>query len=137
MTSDRGPTGIPSVAIRRFHQLLRTLPGARLLPWRFRIIGVVEAADELPATLLPRSAILVGNLGQATWVAFACPRHNNEQILLNLSPARTPRWKIADHQLLTATPSIDAFHGGTRCHFWIRQGRLAWVPDRTPRPAEQ
>jgi uncharacterized protein DUF6527 len=135
MTKGRRLTQIDHTATRRLARLLRTLPGIRSLPWRYRVIGVVEAADELPATLLPRSATLVGSFDKAKWIAFDCPKHRTERILLNLSAARSPRWNIADQQLLTIKPSIDALHRESRCHFLIRRGRITWVPDRTPRTA--
>lgn len=130
----RQPGQLADATTTSLARLLRTLPGIRTLPWRYRILGVVEAADELPVTLPPRSATLVGGSGKAAWVAFDCPKHRTERILLNLSPSRRPRWTVLDQQLLTVTPSIDALHCGSRCHFWIRRGKLTWVPDQAPRP---
>jgi len=110
--------------------LVRCIPGLRALPWRYRITGVVDAADEIPRVLLPRTAVLAGGLANAKWVAFDCPRHATERILLNLSTGRRPRWKTDSTDVLGVRPSVDAVHGGTRCHFWIRHGKVSWVEDR-------
>lgn len=109
--------------------LLRRIPVLGAMPWRYRINGVAEAADELPVTLLPRTAMLVGTPDKANWVAFDCPRHSSERILLNLSATRRPHWTVNSEGLLTIAPSIDAIHRGSRCHFWIRRGKVRWTED--------
>ena len=106
---------------------LRRLPGSRFIPWRYIVVGAVDAADEVPDVLAPRTAIVVKATDRATWVAFNCPRHSHEKILLNLSNRRRPFWTIEAEHMLTLRPSIDAHHGGTRCHFWISRGRIKWA----------
>jgi hypothetical protein len=106
---------------------LRQLPGSRLLPWRYLIVGTVEAADDIPDELAARTAVVVQSVGRPTWIALDCPRHGSERILLNLSIRRRPYWTIQEESRLTLTPSIDAFHLGSRCHFWIRRGHLKWA----------
>jgi hypothetical protein len=106
---------------------LRQLPGSRLLPWRYLIVGTVQAADEVPDELAACTAVVVQSAGRLTWIAFDCPRHGNERIMLNLSTRRRPYWIIQEESKLTLYPSIDAVHVGSRCHFWIRRGHLKWA----------
>ena len=108
----------------------RSIPGLRALAWRYRVTGIVDAADEIPRVLLPRTAVLVGAPGNAKWVAFDCPRHASERIVLNLSTGRWPRWTLDSSDVLGLTPSVDALHAGSQCHFWMRRGKVSWVKHR-------
>jgi hypothetical protein len=111
----------------RLALMARGLPILRLVPWRYRIIGIADAADELPTTLPVRTAMLVGMADRVSWLAFDCPRHRGERILLNLSFARRPRWVVETSDLLSLSPSVDTLHCGSRCHFWIKRGAVRWV----------
>ena len=111
----------------RFEMWLRTLPGSRLLPWPYLVVGTVAAADEVPDRLSPRTAIVVQPNGRATWLVFDCPHHTDQRIMLNLSTRRRPYWTIGEGSKLTVYPSIDAFHAAGRCHFWMRRGRVRWA----------
>ncbi|MGW1341372.1 DUF6527 family protein [Kribbella sp. NPDC002412] len=97
------------------------------MPWRYIIVGVVDAADEIPLELAARTAVLVQSANRPTWIAFDCPRHRDQRIMLNLSTRRRPYWTIHDRATLTLRPSIDATHNGSRCHFWLRRGHLRWA----------
>jgi uncharacterized protein DUF6527 len=114
----------------------RRLPGSRHLPWPYIVVGYADAADEIPEQLAARIAVTVQAGDRYTWIAFDCPRHPNERIMLNLSTKRRPYWKISDEQKMTLHPSVDAFHSGGRCHFWIRHGRLKWA-EEVMRPSER
>ena len=105
---------------------LRRLPGTRYLPWRYVVTGTVQAADEVPQHLGPRTAIVVINNGKPSWVAFDCPRHRHERLLVNLASHPRPHWTLAPGPRLTLTPSVDAVHNGQHCHFWIRNGKVEW-----------
>jgi len=107
----------------------RKLPGLRFLPWRYRLAGSVAAADEVPTTLPPRTATVVLARSEPSWLAFDCPRHPEERILLNLSHSRKPWWDLRTGKTVTLFPSVDAFHSGERCHFWLNAGRVNWVQD--------
>jgi hypothetical protein len=46
--------------------------------------------------------------------------------------ART-RWEVTNNTgQPSAHPSID-YRGNSRCHYWLRDGRIYWVPNRTTR----
>jgi hypothetical protein len=116
-------------SVRGVSVWLRSLPGAKLWPWRYLVIISVQAADEVPAKLPARTAVVVTSKGRPSWIAFDCPRHRRERLLINLSSARRPRWSLQTDTLLTLSPSIDAVHHGERCHFWIRRGKVVWQGD--------
>lgn len=99
-------------------------------PWRrWRVVGWVEAADEVPADL-PRTAIvMVGRPGAPKWAAFDCPCRKGHRILLPLSKTVMPRWTVQGERETTLSPSVDAWHGRQRCHYFIREGRTLWVTD--------
>ncbi|MFI1163317.1 DUF6527 family protein [Streptomyces sp. NPDC020801] len=77
--------------------------------------------------------LVQGSTGPA-WAAFTCPCGTGHQVLLNLSPARRPRWQLSGSRSApTLHPSVDVIDNGYRCHFWIRRGRLQWAdPPRSP-----
>lgn len=116
---------------QRLRVWMRGLPGGRHFPWQYLLVGSVEVADEIPDELAARTAVLVQPDSYPTWLAFDCPRHPNERIMLNLSMRRRPYWKILEDTRLSVFPSIDAQHSGTRCHFWLKRGRPQWaIEDR-------
>ncbi|MFC4859458.1 DUF6527 family protein [Actinophytocola glycyrrhizae] len=108
---------------------VRRLPGSRYLPWSYIVAGTAEAADEIPRKLIPRTVVVVRVGDRRTWIAFDCPRHHNERVMLNLSTRRRPCWRIEQEPKLTLYPSVDAYHSGQRCHFWVRQGKPKWVEE--------
>jgi Family of unknown function (DUF6527) len=98
-----------------------------VLPWR--IVGEVESADEIPMKLPRNAAVLVVSGKKLKWLAFDCPCHRNHRILLNLDTQRFPHWRVRRDKLgrLTISPSVNALERGTRCHYFIRNGRIAWA----------
>jgi hypothetical protein len=101
------------------------------LPWRaWRIIASVEAADEVPEKLPPRTAVLVGTFAKPKWLAFDCPCGQDHRIVVPLDPKNRPFWKVLAAQRLTLNPSVDAFQGKKRCHYIVSNGRVHWVKDK-------
>ncbi len=95
-------------------------------PWR---IGVVVAeADQIPVTMSRYEATLVAPHGLPKWLAFDCPCERGHRIMLNLDPARSPRWKVIRQRPLTLSPSIDVDSYGQRCHYVVYHGHVNWVP---------
>lgn len=95
-----------------------------------RIITVPGRAD-LPEDLHPRCIYLLG-LGTPKWAVLDCPCGRGHTIELNLTnPART-RWEVTTNKAGRPSihPSID-YQGQPRCHYWLREGRIHWVPNRT------
>ena len=100
------------------------------LPWRkWRPVLRVENGDEIPERLPAKGAVLVGGPEEPRWIAFACPCDADHSIMLNLDPSRAPYWIVRKLKPLTITPSVDYLTPSRRCHFWVREGRIVWVPD--------
>ncbi|MGO9089726.1 MAG: DUF6527 family protein [bacterium] len=50
--------------------------------------------------------------------------------MLNTDKNRSPFWTTTVQGSLTISPSIDSFHSNRRCHYFVRKGRIKWVPER-------
>jgi hypothetical protein len=98
--------------------------------WRWRIIGVVEAADEIPARLPQKGVVVVGLVDDPKWLAFDCPCLTGHRIMVNLDVNRLPHWEVFRTSALTVWPSIDCVGPRRRCHYLIAGGRVIWIPDR-------
>ena len=99
------------------------------LPWRrWRIVGQVLAADQVPERLPHRGVVLAG-APRTTWAAFDCPCRTGHRLLVNLDTNRRPYWRITSRKPLSIHPSIDNITPDRRCHFTIRAGKIAWAID--------
>lgn len=96
--------------------------------WRWRVIGRVESADEVPERLPRNAGVIVGDERFPKWLAFDCPCRKGHRILLNADRSRRPAWRIAVSAAgrLSVSPSVDFVGNGTRCHYFIREGRVEW-----------
>jgi hypothetical protein len=94
-------------------------------PWR--LVATVPAADEVPAVIPPKGIVLVGSIKYPKWLAFDCPCGEAHRILISLDKANNPHWRIAPAKKFTLLPSIDAWRGKKRCHFFIRDGKTQWA----------
>ena len=104
------------------------LPWWQWLPFfSWRIVGVVESADEIPDRLPRNAAVLVGLPHQPKWVAFGCPCRSGHRIMLNTDRQRQPFWTTTTSKKLTLAPSVDYQGSDRRCHYIIRNGRVRWV----------
>jgi hypothetical protein len=107
------------------------------LPWpwrRWRVVGLVEAGDEVPELLPPRAAVLVGDATYLKWIAFDCPCGNGHRLMVNLDRSRRPAWRVESPRPLSIRPSVDDVTSQRRCHFFIREGRIAWAHDNRGAP---
>jgi hypothetical protein len=96
--------------------------------FRWRIVAVVEAADEVPERLPRNGVVLVGAWSQRKWIVFDCPCRKGHRIMLNADRVRRPHWSITTQGRLTVLPSIDYVEPRVRrCHYFIRKGRIKWV----------
>src|SRR3569833_1265351 len=103
-----------------------------LLPFRpWRILGVVDSADEVPDHLPTRGMVLVGSHRHPKWLCFDCPCESHHRIMLNLDPARRPNWTVRGSRGrdLSISPSVDYIEGRKRCHYVLRTDRVQWVGD--------
>lgn len=97
----------------------------------WRIIGCVEAADEVPDRLPRHGAVLVGSERIPKWIIFDCPCRSGHRIMLNADKARRPAWTITQgaRKKLTLYPSVDYADGKRRCHYFVRHGKILWTRD--------
>jgi hypothetical protein len=106
----------------------------RLIDWlprrRWRVVAWVDAADEVPTRLPRRGAVIAGPESEPHWLVFDCPCRRGHRVMLNLDPRRRPIWRITQTQPLTVRPSVDDHTSERRCHFFVREGRINWVPRR-------
>ncbi len=110
------------------------IPWWQWLPiFRWRVVGVLESADDIPERLPRNGAVLVGPRTRPKWVAFDCPCRNGHRIMLNTDKARLPYWSITTEGPLTISPSVDYRNFKQRCHYFIRSGRITWVHERRTR----
>lgn len=96
----------------------------------WRIVAVVESADEIPQRLPRNGVVLVGTSTYPKWIVFDCPCRNGHRIMLNTDKARRPYWILKKQDNLTIHPSIDFQDTKRRCHFFIRNGRMTWAYGR-------
>lgn len=117
---------------RRLRETL--IAAAHFLPARrWRVIGSVDDADNVPDSLPSCRAVLVATSLIDKWLAFDCPCGAGHRILLNLDKSRSPSWRLRVSIMgkITLSPSVDFEDGHKRCHFTIRRGRVAWTRDST------
>jgi hypothetical protein len=98
--------------------------------FRWRIVAVVESADDVPQRLPRNGAILVGVRVRPKWIAFDCPCRRGHRIMLNMDRVRSPYWSTTVTGRLTISPSIDYADRAQRCHYFIRNGRVNWAHER-------
>ena len=98
------------------------------LPWRrWRIVGRVDAADEVGEHLAYRGVVLVGAPERAAWAVFDCPCRTGHRLMVNLDTARYPVWRVEYARPLTIRPSIDDSTPERRCHFFVHNGKISWA----------
>lgn len=103
----------------------------RLTGPTWRIVSVVEAADEVPERLKDGAVILVQSGETPKWLVFDCACGSGHRIFLNLDRGRWPHWRFRQSDVLTVWPSVDFDAPEKRCHYILRRGRVIWVPDRS------
>lgn len=99
----------------------------------WRIVAVVNSADNVPQHLPRNGAVLVGAPARPKWVVFDCPCRRGHRIMLNTDKARLPHWSTTVAGRLTISPSIDFDEHAHRCHYFVRKGRIEWVHERKRR----
>lgn len=100
---------------------------------RWRVVGTVEAADEVPLKLPRNGAVVVGTRRLPKWIVFDCPCRAGHRIMLNIDKGRQPYWTASSEGKLTVSPSVDSRTGSRRCHYFICDGRVQWAHERTMR----
>ena len=99
--------------------------------FRWRVVAVVDSADNVPHKLPRNGAVLVGPPASPKWIVFNCPCRSGHRIMLNTDKARLPNWSATVQGRLTISPSIDFNPPTRRCHYFIQNGRVKWVHKRS------
>jgi len=95
--------------------------------FRWRVVAVVESADEIPARLPRNGAVVVGPINRPKWVAFDCPCRTGHRIMVTTDKANQPHWTTTVRGKLTISPSVDYSDSKKRCHYIVRNGRILWA----------
>jgi hypothetical protein len=88
----------------------------------------VEDGDEIPVDLPHLGAVLVGTEADPRWLVFDCPCRTGHRIMLNLDRDRRPFWSVSNSRRLSIEPSVDSRRPELKCHYWVRRGKIIWVP---------
>lgn len=119
------------MAKRLKYRKRQTMASLRWRDWlprrRYRLLGAVDAADEMPERLPRRGVVVVQAEGPPTWVAFDCPCDRRHRLLMPLGVGPGNRWRLTGSAHPTLRPSVDSFDAGERCHFFLTQGRIHWA----------
>ena len=101
------------------------------LPWRkWRIVGRVDSAADVPEQLPYRGVVLARRPQHPSWAALDCPCGSGHRLLVNLNSRRYPHWELDSGPRLSLWPSIDDRTPNRRCHFVLNNGRVRWIQDR-------
>src|SRR5438445_40773 len=89
-----------------------------------------ERPSGAPASL-PRHVIaVIGTRENPKWASFECPCGTGHPIMVNLSSAYSPTWRLSNGKRgPSLSPSVDFRDSYTHCHFWLRDGRVRFTPD--------
>ena len=109
--------------IRRFLEKFGWMP-------RTEVVAILSAEYPDLASLPPGLLHIVGGKHYQKWAYLKCPCNCGAEIMLSLSAARRPRWRVKLDWLHRPTiePSIWQTEG-CFSHFWIRKGSVDWVKD--------
>lgn len=100
------------------------------LPFRrWRIVGNVADADDVPDKIPRRGVVVVGSFSRPKWIIFDCACGDGHRIMLNADANRRPTWMLKDRNDLTIHPSIDFHTEKVRCHYFVRNGKTVWAKD--------
>lgn len=106
----------------------------RIVPGHPRVhrTAFYNSHGDLPPVLPRHQLALVGGSERAPkWVVFECPCGVGHRIAVPLRPGRRSGWAVTvdGKGWPSLRPSIDS-EEGRRCHFWLRNGTVAWAPNR-------
>lgn len=96
-------------------------------PAQYKVIRV----EELPDQLDPAAIYIAGEGGYQWFAAMLCPCACGEILYMNLQEHTRPRWSVVSHSDNTVSLSPSVWRKvGCQSHFFVRQGRIVWCPDR-------
>jgi hypothetical protein len=86
--------------------------------------------SRLPVSIPRDTLAIVGSKEDPKWAVFECPCGTGHTIMLNMSSARRPFWRLAEGSLgPSLLPSVDFCDGYTHCHLWLRDGVVRFARD--------
>lgn len=94
---------------------------------KWRVVALVESADEIPDRLPRNGAVIVGSHSFTKWIVFDCPCRRGHRIMISTDKTHFPHWNLMTKNKLTISPSIDYVNQGVRCHYFIRGGDVKWI----------
>jgi hypothetical protein len=100
-------------------------------PPTFRRMVRVPELPDVPDSIAGDAIYVAGTDELPKWAVLRCPCDRGHRVTLALQPGRT-RWRVTTGRGgPSVSPSVDIrgdLTGGSRCHYWIRGGRVHWVP---------
>jgi len=105
-----------------------------LRQWRRGPVIAVVRDGSLPKLLAPRTVYILYEDGEPWQASMSCPCGCHATLEMNLLPDERPMWtaSIGAGQRATLRPSVWR-KVGCKSHFFVRNGDIEWVPDRTVR----
>jgi hypothetical protein len=99
--------------------------------WSWRLVELVESANEVSERLPRNGVTLVGTATMPKWIAFDCPCRTGHRIMINADTHRRPFWRLTTDQRgrVTISPSVDYSDQSRRCHYFVRNGKILWAKD--------
>lgn len=97
----------------------------------YRGLRIVEVkGDAFPTTIEQGKLVRLVDDGEDWSVGMLCPCGCGETIEIMLLPCVSPRWdlKVDAQGRPTLYPSVWR-SVGCKSHFWVKRGRVVWVPD--------
>lgn len=118
----------------RWHTLFERLT---FRPWRLE--AVVPEMNEVPHTIRPRRAYLVGTSSRRKWLVFDCACGSGHRILLNLDASRRPVWtlQMSKRKVLSLRPSVNYHDDRRTCHYVLSNGRIKWIRPKSLAPTSR
>jgi len=105
----------------------------RLTRPRLKQVAYYASRSDVPVQVPRQTLTVVGTEASPKWAIFECPCGRGHQLVVNLSPVRTPHWRLTTGRRGPSLyPSID-YEDVHRCHFWLRGGSVEWAPVRRDR----
>jgi hypothetical protein len=91
-------------------------------------VRIYESAASLPEQLPRRVVAVAGD--PAAWAVMECPCGTGHRLTIRIRPhGQATVWKFTQTERRPSLyPSVDYDSPGRRCHFWLRDGRVTWVP---------
>lgn len=112
------------------NQLRRWLRRRRIFTGRIARVRYYAERHDLPDVPKANELAIAGSQEYPKWLLLDCPCGHGHTILLPLSRSLNPHWTLrVDGDLRPSiSPSVDRNRDrGTRCHFWLRDGKVQWV----------